>query len=115
MRISLFLCLLGPHRLIKNVNIPACRHCVHFSPDGYPKCALFGEKDIVTNEIDYSWAETCRQDETKCGKKGAFFEKDETLGIYLKHFRHPIYIYIFKGFIFNMLIIIFLNIINQRL
>lgn len=86
MRISLFLCAIGPQKFIKNVNIPACQQCIYFSPDTYSSCAKFGEKDIVTNKINYDNAILCRQDENKCGEKGIFFEQDNIPNIYFKKY-----------------------------
>ena len=70
--------------LIKNTNLPACRNCIHLIPrsfsndyaSSFSKCSKFGEKDIITDKIDYDYAEQCRRDEMKCGEEGNFFEKD---------------------------------------
>jgi len=36
-------------------------------------CHLFGTKSLVTGQIEYDSALLCRIDETKCGKKGKYF------------------------------------------
>lgn len=36
-------------------------------------CSLFGKEDVVTGEIKYVDALTCRQDESKCGQTGNYF------------------------------------------
>lgn len=113
MRFSLFLCVLGPEKFIKNSNLPVCRQCIHYSPDGLSTCAKFGEKNIVTNEINHAYAASCRRDENKCGEKGVFFEKDSPLGIFLKHFRHPLYSYTVGTFVLTLFFINLLEFINR--
>jgi len=68
------------------MNIPSCKNCIHYIPDDYSnyssnkgKCALFGEKDVVTNKIHHDYADTCRRDHTKCGLEGRYFEKNENV------------------------------------
>ena len=36
-------------------------------------CHLFGTESLVTGQIEYDSALLCRIDETKCGKKGKYF------------------------------------------
>ena len=36
-------------------------------------CRLFGKENLVTGEIEYEHALVCRIDESKCGKKGRYF------------------------------------------
>jgi hypothetical protein len=68
---------------IKNINVPACRNCIFYKPDvygdefgsPYSRCEKFGEKNIITNEIKYDFAEDCRKDETKCGIQGRYFDE----------------------------------------
>ena len=43
----------------------------------YGKCSKFIEINHATGEIDYSSALVVRNDETKCGKNGKYFEKNE--------------------------------------
>ena len=74
-------------KTIRNINIPSCKKCIHFIPapynfdftTNYNRCAKFGEKDIITDKINYDFAELCRPDETKCGKEGKYFEEEENL------------------------------------
>lgn len=79
---------------IRSMNIPSCKNCIHFKPniidDDYSsftgRCRKFGEKDITTNKINYDFANYCRIDETKCGEKGKYYEKDNYVEIkILKH------------------------------
>jgi hypothetical protein len=43
------------------------------------KCEYFGRKNLITNEITYDYADYCRTDENKCGEKGKYFEKNNTV------------------------------------
>ena len=43
------------------------------------RCSKFGEKDMITDEIKYDFAESCRRDEKKCGEKGEYFEEEPNL------------------------------------
>ena len=85
--------------IIKNVNIPSCRDCIHFKPDDitsnyasyFSKCSKFGDKNIITNVISYEDAKDCRRDELKCGKEGKYFEQQEW--VELKIFIHELKYY----------------------
>ena len=79
--------------LIKNLYTPACRNCIYYEPrliDGFnsqfAKCHKFGEKDIITDEITYRYADLCRQDENACGKQGVYFEKNKYININTRKF-----------------------------
>jgi len=43
------------------------------------RCEKFGTKDIVSDQIDYDFASSCRNDENKCGKEGKYFELEQNL------------------------------------
>jgi hypothetical protein len=75
-------------KIIKNINIPACRNCIHYKPNplfqyisSHSKCDNFGEKDIITDEINYDYVDSCRRDETKCGNEGKHFLEDPNLNM----------------------------------
>ena len=80
-------------RIIKNSEVPSCTDCIYCKPAYYnnfsselDRCQKFGEKDDVTDKIDFDFAEFARKDETKCGKEGKYFEKEPNLNTkYLKH------------------------------
>ena len=94
--IYLLFAIVNSKKIIRNVNIPSCRNCIHYKPsyyttdftESYNKCDIFGNKDIITNKISYDFAETCRNDENKCGNKGKYFEQEKN--IELKIFTHQI-------------------------
>jgi len=68
--------LVQTEQIIKNINIPSCRNCLHFKPPYYDyftsslsNCNKFGTKDLVTDKISYNdYAYMTRRDENKCGK-----------------------------------------------
>jgi hypothetical protein len=72
-------------QIIKNINVPSCRNCVHYKPpyygdfsESYSKCNKFGTKDILTDKISYNdYADMTRHDETKCGIEGKYFENEK--------------------------------------
>jgi len=78
----LLFCAANSVKTIKNIDVPACRNCIYYTPSWVysdftsdtNKCQKFGEKDIVTGEIIYDLANFCRKDETKCGKDAKYFE-----------------------------------------
>jgi hypothetical protein len=64
---------------IKNSNLPICATCEHFiipktkerdDYEFYGRCKRFGKMNLVTGEIEYGLARTCRLDEEKCGDHG---------------------------------------------
>ena len=76
-------------RIIKNINIPACRNCIHYQPDPFyndftsllNKCNKFGDKNIVTDKITYDFADQCRNDQSKCGKEGKHFVEEPNINM----------------------------------
>jgi hypothetical protein len=55
-------------------------------PDSYgsvssinTNCKMFGKKDIVTDEINFDYTDDCRNNESKCGIEGKYFEEEENL------------------------------------
>ena len=74
-------------QIIKNINVPSCRNCVHFKPPYYgeftsslSKCDKFGIKDILTDKISYTdFADMSRSNENKCGKEGKYFELEKNV------------------------------------
>lgn len=74
-------------KTIRNINIPSCKNCIHYKPvtysfdftDTFNRCEKFGEKNIITDEIKYDFAESSRKDELKCGKEGKYFEENDNI------------------------------------
>jgi hypothetical protein len=83
----LSLCLINSDKIIKNINLPSCKNCIYYKPDilhndftsTYNKCEKFGEKDIITDEITYNYADSCRSNENMCGNEGKYFEEEKNI------------------------------------
>ena len=80
----LFIVFVNCENFIKNVNINSCRNCIHYKAayhndynSDLNRCAIFGENDIITDEISYNFVKYCRENENECGKKGKYFEEDK--------------------------------------
>ena len=88
------LSLINSNKIIKNVNLPSCRNCKFFTPSHhnsnfnspFHNCEKFGEKNILTGDIEYKSASYCRKDEQKCGEQGKYFEQEPNLKF--KMFKH---------------------------
>lgn len=80
--ISLFLSVLCSEKIIKNADLPSCRNCIYYDPkydndsSNLNKCNKFGVKNIINDEIAYDYADSCRNDENKCGMRGKYFEEE---------------------------------------
>jgi len=79
---------------IKNINIPSCKICKYYKPDSLfdytsylSKCKYFGEKDIISDKINYYYADLCRKDENKCGIEGKYFKEDTNVDLKIMLFR----------------------------
>lgn len=82
----LFFIVLVDSKIIKNANLPACRNCIHYKPpflsdfdSSFSKCEYFGTKNIQTDKISYDYADSCRNDEKKCGQDGIYFKKEDNI------------------------------------
>jgi hypothetical protein len=93
---SFFFSIINSHKIIKNIDFPSCKNCIYYKPCPYSdftsiyvsKCNKFGVKNIISDEITYEYASSCRDDESKCGKEGIYFQKEENLS--RKKVRHII-------------------------
>jgi len=78
-------CFSTEKTFIRNTRLPVCSKCIYFMEhtNNYPydfmpndaldgKCKKFGEKSLVTGEILYDLARTCRM-EDKCGNVGRYY------------------------------------------
>jgi len=78
-----------PTNIIKNINIPSCKNCIHFEPSRYnidslSRCNKFGEKNIITDEITNDFADSCRKDPEKCGFEGKYFVRETDMNLRIK-------------------------------
>jgi hypothetical protein len=54
----LLVVIVNSEQIIKNINIPSCRNCVHYKPSystsdftaSFNTCDKFGDKNIITNK-----------------------------------------------------------------
>lgn len=90
------ICCLSSAEYIKNMNKPSCKTCIHFKPSSssryessISRCNIFGVKDIITDEITYDYASSCRSDESKCGENGIHYIKDDKFEF--KKFKHNLF------------------------
>jgi len=58
---------INSEKIITNINIPSCRNCIFHKPNNKDNfasssnlCEKFGEKNIITGEIDYDSVFRCR-------------------------------------------------------
>ena len=86
--------LIKSEKIITNIKSPSCKNCKYYKPSlyntdftaSYNECIKFGIKDIITDKLSYDYADSCRKDESKCGKEGKYFEEEKNLNIkILKH------------------------------
>ena len=116
-KLFLLLSLINSKINIKNIEYPACRNCIHFKPTYYDTnfnsifntCDKFGEKDIISDKISYEYANSCRNDEDKCGLEGKEFIEEKNIN--LKILKHKIISSIPNTMIIISYILFFLEII----
>ena len=98
---------------IENLEYPSCTSCKFYEPtndkyeDKFSRCNKFGKKDIITDDISYSFVDSTRNDNNKCGLEGKYFEEEKY--IKLKIFKHKLinnfpYIAILLTFLFNIIL-----------
>lgn len=76
-------------QFIKKPIVPVCRNCLHFKPNSmsndftgyYSTCEKFSNVDILTGNIQYTYVDSCRNDESKCGKEGKSFVEEKNLSL----------------------------------
>ena len=87
MKIILFLFSTAIATQIHNKYSLVCKNCKYFKPDPTysfdsitnSKCMCFGDKSIITGDIEYDNVEKCRNDETKCGKEGIQYVEEKNI------------------------------------
>jgi hypothetical protein len=68
---------------IKHFSLPVCKDCVYhvsklgkndpFKSGDQNKCLKYGEKNVVTGEINYQYADIVRKQDLQCGLTGKHF------------------------------------------
>jgi len=92
---SLFIQTLSTKQIITNIDIPSCRNCIYFTPSigsysyatATGKCFKFGNKNIISGQINYDYANLHRTDNKKCDNEGKYFIKDKNINTNLKIFK----------------------------
>jgi hypothetical protein len=81
------------------------------------RCSKFGEKNIITDEIKYDYADKCREKESLCGKEGKYFEKEDDLILSLKIIKYNIqknlFLYTFTLGVSSYIIFIFAKLLEK--
>jgi hypothetical protein len=109
----LLFAFVNSHKIIKNINTPACKNCIYYVPNKYDKdftsylnkCNKFGYKDIITDKITYNYADFARNDELKCGKEGKYFEEEKNIHMKELVYRFASNLPIIGGIILGSLIV----------
>jgi hypothetical protein len=109
----LYILAIKSEKIITNINLPSCKNCIFHKPNSHidfastlSLCEKFGEKNIITDNITYEYADVCRNNESKCGKEGRFFEEQPNTGVKMAmHF-------IVKNVFINIYILILVIYIN---
>lgn len=99
---------------IKDIELPSYGNCIYYKPNVYSndfssltsRCEKIGKKDILTGKISYDFADSCRNDELKCGKEGKYFEEEKNLDMK---------IFIYKLTSILLLVFLFVSILVQFL
>jgi hypothetical protein len=66
-------------QIIKNNSAPICKQCVFYIPNKEPtyiRCMKYGEKNMVTGEINYEYAFHARASPHMCGPEGKSYHTD---------------------------------------
>jgi len=78
-------------KIITNFNVNPCVNCVFYKPSPFrkfgsefSKCEKFGDKNIITGEITYFYADSCRNNQYKCGVEGKYFLQESEFKLKLK-------------------------------
>jgi hypothetical protein len=79
-------------KFILNSGLPECCKCKHFIPYNSKelnytlgKCRIYGQKNIVSGEIEYEFADHCRQNIGQCTKHGFHYEAKDLHNIKAKN------------------------------
>jgi hypothetical protein len=112
-------------KIIKNIEIPSCKNCIYHIPSKHgsefsstmSRCEKFGEKNIITDEIKYDYADKCREKESLCGNEGKYFEKEDYLKLAVKIINYKIqnnfFLYTFALGVSSYIIFIFAKILEK--
>jgi len=101
---------------ITNLDKPSCNSCKFYKPEKhdsfdstFSKCSLYGNKNLHTGEIEYSYATDCRKNETLCGQEGKLYEENTSISMSILSHHFEKYSIIYQVCI-GYLIIVYLTI-----
>lgn len=112
-------------KIIKNIDIPSCKNCIYHIPSKHgsefsstmSKCEKIGEKNIITDEIKYHYADKCREKESLCGNEGKYFEKEDDLILNIKIIKYNIqknlFLYTLTSVVAGVYILMFAKILEK--
>lgn len=97
---------------ITNLDKPSCVTCKFYKPEDYSyfdstssKCSLYGNKNIHTGEIKYSYATECRKNENLCGQQGKLYEENTSISMSKIGHHFSRYSIIYKVCIFYFILV----------
>lgn len=101
---------------INNFDKPSCVTCKFYKPEQYSsfdsissKCSFYGNKNLHTGEIEYSYATECRKNETLCGEEGKIYEEEELIYIVKLSHHFSKYSIIYQVSIFFVLLLSYIK------
>ena len=112
-------------KIIKNIEIPSCKNCIYHVPSKHgsdfsstmSRCEKFGEKNIITDEIKFEYADKCREKESLCGNEGKYFEKEDDLILNIKIIKYNIqknlFLYTLTSVVAGVYILMFANFLEN--
>jgi len=97
---------------INNIDKPACNTCKFYKPEHYShfdstssKCSLYGNKNLHTGEIEYSYATECRKNETLCGQEGKLYKENTSISMSILSHHFSKYSIIYQVCIFYFILV----------
>ena len=101
---------------ITNFDKPACNTCKFYKPEQYShfdstssKCSFYGNKNLHTGEIEYSYATECRKNETLCGEEGKLYEEEKFMLLLKLGYHFSKYSIIYQVCIFYFIVVYLTN------
>ena len=68
-------------QVIRNGAAPVCKNCVYYIPNkerNYIRCMKYGNKDVVTGEVEFDYAFYARSKPDMCGLEGRSFQLESS-------------------------------------
>jgi hypothetical protein len=101
---------------IKNLEKPSCNTCKFYKPEKHDsfdstnsKCSFYGNKNLHTGKIEYSYATECRKNEMLCGEEGKLYEEEKSILLVIIGHHFSKYSIIYQASIFYFIIVYLTN------